>query len=134
MTTVLSPQRNLTEVIYADGTRVSTLGEPAALPAALAAAPARYKGMGWLRFSAHAVNESLLAVLDAHPGSARKYDNETTDVLVKCEGAGCDWETPITGRQDKRDLGSELYQAHQAAMIEESFTLEPRAVSSEDES
>ena len=134
MTTVLSPQRNLTEVIYADGTRVSTLGEPAALPAALAAAPARYKGMGWTRFSAHAVNESLLAVLDAHPGSVYKYDNSTTDVLIKCDGAGCDWGTTITGKQDKTDLGSEMYQAHQAVMIEEAFFLEPRTDACEDKS
>lgn len=127
-------ERHLTEVNYADGTRMSFFGRPKSIPQALAKAPARMQGSVWLDFSSRAINEPLFNILDAHPGFTPTCDNSTTEVTVRCDGAQCEWGALITGREDSRGHGGELFRAHQAGMIEEAFTLVERVDTPEGQS
>lgn len=115
-------QRHLTQLDGPNGLLFVNLGEP--LSVAQTVALAGHPQMG--PFASNALNEPLMAALDAHPSFTAGYRNNNTKVLISCEGAQCGWATSITSQQDKYGHGSELFRAHLSLKIEEAFTLEPR--------
>lgn len=115
--------RHLVAVHFTDGPTVAALSEDATPTAAVKEAPASVRGKKVRGFDSTPINENLMAVLEEHPGILFGHEQSTTDVLVVCEGFECSWSTTITGRLDQRGHGQWLFLAHQAAMIQEAFTL-----------
>ncbi|WP_262454003.1 hypothetical protein [Arthrobacter sp. A2-55] len=81
--------RHLVAVHFSDGPTIAALSEDATPATAIKEAPASARGRKVRGFNSTPINETLVAVLEEHPGIVFGHEQSATDVLVVCEGPEC---------------------------------------------